>query len=323
MRIGKLGSGELQEAVLSRISHRRKEVITGAAIGEDCASFSSDGLMLISSDPITGETQNIGSLAVKVAANDVWAGGGEPFLLMLTIIAPVTGTPRDIAAVMDDAEAEAKRQNIEIAGGHTEFSDAVNRMIVSCTAVGKANKHFMVASARQGDGIVVTKHIGLEGTALLAEAFYKELSLKLPQDMLAEALELSKQTGVGEESRIARNLNITSMHDITEGGVYGAVSELCERAGIGARIFTQSIPLLPCTKAICEALKVDPYRLLSSGSMLITTPEPQALIAEMGKQGIKATLIGEICSDKAVAINGDQMLVLDVRPDEYIRLTQS
>lgn len=323
MRTGKLASGELREAVLSRIGHRRDEVVTGAAIGEDCASFTADGLILISSDPVTGETANIGSLAVRVATNDIWAGGGEPFLLMLTIIAPVTYTPQDIAAIMDDAEAEAKRQNVEIAGGHTEFSDAVNRVIVSCTAVGKAHKHFKVAGARQGDAVIVTKHVALEGTALLAEAFYKDLKNILPGDVLEEALKLTAHTGVGQESRIARDLNVTSMHDITEGGVYGAISELCERAGAGARIHTASIPLLPCTVAICAALGANPYRLVSSGSMLITTPEPRAVIDAIEKTGIKATQIGVIEGDKAIAVSGDQEIVLEVRPDEYCRLTQA
>jgi len=309
--------------VLSRIAHRRDEVITGAALGEDCASFAADGLILVSSDPVTGETANIGSLSVKVATNDIWAGGGEPFLLMLTIIAPPTYTAEDIAAIMDDAEAEAKRQNVEIAGGHTEFSDAVNRALLSCTAIGKANKHFKVSSTMPGDSVIVTKYIALEGTALLAESYRDRLTNKLSSEVVEEALRLSELTGVGAESRIARTLHVSSMHDITEGGVYGAISELCERAGVGARILTDRIPVLPCTKAICQELGADPYRLISSGSMMITTPEPLAVIDALQKSGIKATLIGTIEGTKALAVLEGAETELDVRPDEYFRLTQA
>ncbi|NLO64154.1 MAG: AIR synthase [Clostridiales bacterium] len=323
MRTGKLNSEELKDAVLSRIEHRRDEVITGAALGEDCASFRSDGLILISGDPVTGETSKIGELAIRVAANDIWAGGGEPFLVMLTIIAPVTYTPEDIKKIMTDAEAEAKAQNIEIAGGHTEFSDAVNRVIVCCTALGKAAKHFKVKSASVGESIVVTKYIGLEGTALLAEAFAERLENSLGKDAVEEALSLAKLTDVSAESKIARRCGITSMHDITEGGIYGAVSELCEGAGVGARLYTDKIPVLPVTKAVCAELGADPYRLISSGSMLITTKDPGALIEALSKAGIKASVVGEITEGKPTAIDGGNEITLDVRADELFRLTQT
>lgn len=323
MRTGKLSSTELKEAVLSQISHRRTEIVSGAALGEDCASFLADGLMLISTDPVTGETAEIGSLAIKVAANDIWAGGGEPFLVMLTIIAPVHYNPQDIKGIMSDAEAEAARQNIEIAGGHTEFSDSVNRVIVCCTAVGRAAKHFKVQSSKVGDSIVVTKHIGLEGTALLAEAFADRLTNALGGRVVQDALALSKLTDVGKDSRIAKKSRITSMHDITEGGIYGALSELCEGAGVGARLYTEKIPVLPCTLAICKELCIDPYRLISSGSLLITTSDPDALIGALQKEGINAALVGEITQGKPIAYTPQGEIELDVRTDEFFRITQA
>ena len=97
----------------------------------------------------------------------------------------------------------------------------------------------------------------------------------------------AKLTDVSAESKIARRCGITSMHDITEGGIYGAVSELCEGAGVGARLYTDKIPVLPVTKAVCAELGADLYRLISSGSMLITTKDPGALIEALSKAALK------------------------------------
>ena len=107
MRYGKLTSDELKYSVLDVVKRRRKEVVCSAALGEDCASFKSEKLILISTDPITGTTVDIGSLSIKVASNDIYAAGGEPLLAMVTVIAPHDESIESIREIMLDAEKEA------------------------------------------------------------------------------------------------------------------------------------------------------------------------------------------------------------------------
>lgn len=319
MRLGKLSSKELKTNVLEVIKHRRSEILCGAAIGEDCAEFSGSGRFLISTDPITGKTDSLGSLAITVASNDIIASGGEPFLAMLTIIAPKTATPDDIKVVMEDAEKEAKKMNIEIAGGHTEFSDAVNRMIASCTVVGKTTKHIAATSPKIGDSIIVTKDIALEGINIIVENLAKEL--KLTAEEIAEAKSYSHSLSILDEGRICRDFDVSSMHDITEGGVFGAVSEVCEGSGVGAELIVENIPVTELSKKVCQSIGVDIYRLLSSGSLLVTTSKPDELIELLNANNIKATNIGKIKGVLPYAIFPDGTKEkLKVTPDELLKI---
>lgn len=315
MRLGKLTGEELKDNVLDIIKHRRSEIITGAAMGEDCASFKSDSLIVISTDPITGATKEIGSLAIKVATNDVYAAGGEPFLAMLTIIAPPYAKTEEIKEIMKDAEKEAITHNLEIAGGHTEFSDAVNRFVLSVVVLGKANIHIKATDIKDGDTIIVTKSIGLEGAIILADKFRQDLFLS--RDEIAEINSYSSLLSIAKESSIVRKLKISSMHDITEGGVFGALAEICDGAKKGALVKISSIPITNLTKKLCKKLKIDPFGLISSGSLLITTNKPDEVINELKKEKINATIIGTICGDKALGIYDDQTTIdLFAKPDE-------
>ena len=41
------------------------------------------------------------------------------------------------------------------------------------------------------------------------------------------------------------------MHDITEGGIFGAVWEMCTVSGNGAKVYPERVPVLPVTEKIC------------------------------------------------------------------------
>ena len=317
MRTGKLSSEELKNNVLDIIRHRRKEVVCGAFLGEDCASFSCDGLMLISTDPITAETSEIGKLAIQVSVNDIIAGGGEPVLCMLTIIAPTTATADDIKRVMLDAESEAEKSNLEIVGGHTEFSSAVNRMIVNCVVIGKTSEHVSSRALRDGDSVIVTKNLGLEGTKILAEK-YEEI-LDLTEEEKKELATYSDVLSIKQEGNAVKNLEVHAMHDVTEGGIYGAIAEIAEGANKGIEIIEERVPFTALTLKICDKLKIDPYRLISSGSLIIVTPVEKDVLNALADSGVKGTVIGKIVGEKPIAVSKNGRTELKVTVDELFR----
>ena len=55
MEIGKVPETILKRSVFQQIHTRRKEVLVGAGVGEDCAvmQLSSDEVFVLSTDPIT------------------------------------------------------------------------------------------------------------------------------------------------------------------------------------------------------------------------------------------------------------------------------
>lgn len=317
MKVGKLTNPELIECVLSVIKRRRKEVIVPSSLAQDCASFEIEDRILISTDPITGADEDVGALAIKINVNDVSAAGGEPVLAVLTVLAPPHATLEQIKKVMSQAEREAERSNLEIVGGHTEFTDAVNKIIVNATVIGRTKKHITANSAHAGDSIIITKTVGIEGTSILASDCAKKLEQFLTKEELERAIEMGKSISIAKEAAIARQFDVSAMHDITEGGIFGAIAEMAESAGVGATIDVKSVRVHDVTKKICATLHTDVYRLISSGSLIISAKDPTRVLEALDSSGIPAAKIGEFTSEKAIIADfGDRIEYLETRNDQ-------
>ena len=86
MKVGKLSNEELQEVILNKLHKVREDVLIGPGIGLDCAVVDfGESSLVISSDPITGASNNIGSIAVGINCNDIAASGGEAGLHIVVI----------------------------------------------------------------------------------------------------------------------------------------------------------------------------------------------------------------------------------------------
>lgn len=119
------------------------------SIGEDCAVVNyGDYNCILSTDPITGATNEIGRLAVHINCNDIASNGVAPLGIMLTILAPEGTTVEDIDTIMEQAAKEADVLNVEILGGHTEITSAVNRIVISATAIGKQSASKLIKNVR-------------------------------------------------------------------------------------------------------------------------------------------------------------------------------
>ena len=104
------------------------------------------------------------------------------------------------------------------------------------------------------------------------------------------------------------------MHDVTEGGIYGAVWEMCRLSGKGALIDEASIFVDPVTEKICKHFRIDPLRLISSGCMLIAAPEEKA---EKIIENIRVSVIGEVKpAGEGVKVLGKDGAVTDIMPPE-------
>ncbi len=316
MEIGKLPNHLLEEIVFKNIKNRRKEVLVGAAIGEDNAIIDfGDEICALSTDPITGTTKHIGKLAVYISCNDVSSSGAEPIGIMLTILAPPTVTEKDIETIMKEAGEAAKELNVEIIGGHTEITDAVNRVVVSSTVIGKQKKENMIHSkkAKVGDKILMTKYAAIEGTTILAKELRDYLIDKIGEEKIQEARNMYKHISVMKEGIICGKVGVNYMHDITEGGILGAVWEAAVAIGKGVKIYEDLIPIKDVTKEIANILNIDPYRLISSGSMLIIVDEEKVdlLKEELGKDGIKVTEIGEVVEEGIYMQKKNELVEID------------
>ncbi|WP_041701365.1 AIR synthase family protein [Gottschalkia acidurici] len=316
MEIGKVPNEVLEKLVFSNIKNKREEVLVSAGIGKDCAvlDFEKYGCV-VSTDPITGATHNIGSLAINISCNDIASSGAEPIGVLMTILVPPKTTEAELEDIMRQAGETSKKLNIEIIGGHTEVTDAVNRVVITTTVIGRQLKENVLNAEESiiGDKILITKSAGIEGTAIIANELKEKLEGKVSVELLEEAIELNDSISVVKEGMISSKIGVRYMHDITEGGVMGAIWEASKATGKGVLVNKDSIPLKKSTIEICKVLDIDPYRLISSGSMLIVAPNKNVdiLKEELKKENIECTVIGEIVEDGIKMKEKDQILNID------------
>ncbi len=312
MEIGKLSNHVLSKIVFNNIKYKREEIIQGAAIGEDNAIIDfGEEVCIMSTDPITGATKDIGRLAIYISCNDVASSGAEPIGALLTILAPPSIKEEDIELIMKEAGEAAQELKVEIMGGHTEITDAVNRVVISTTVIGKQKKKKMIdtGKVKLGDKVLITKYAGIEGTSILAKELEECLEDKMDKEKIIEAKDMGNMISVIKEGIICGEIGVNYMHDITEGGVLGAVWEGAVAVNKGIKIYEELIPMKEVTKEISAILNIDPYRLISSGSMLIIASEEQigTIEEKLEKEGIKVTIIGEII-EKDILIERDGSL---------------
>ncbi|MCI8597634.1 MAG: hydrogenase maturation factor [Lachnospiraceae bacterium] len=307
MKVGKVSETILKRSIFKQIRTTREEVLLGAGVGEDCAAMklAPGEIFVISTDPITGTAKDIGMLAIQITANDLASSGAEPIGVMLTALLPEYIEEANIAEIMEQVEEACSRLHIQVMGGHTEITRVVTQPVLSVTGIGKVREDRLVSTsgAKAGQDILVTKWIGIEGTSVIAKEKEEELRTRFSRTFVEKAKELDQYISVLPEAMIAGKFGVSAMHDVTEGGIYGALWEMAEASGIGLEIDLKAIPIRQETVEICEHFNLNPYYLISSGCMLMASDRGHDLVRELKKEGIPATVIG-----KAVEGNGRRIL---------------
>ncbi len=326
MKVGKVPESVLKRSVLRQIRSQREEVLMGAGVGEDCAAvkLEDDEVFVISTDPITGTAEDIGRLAVHVTMNDLASAGAEPVGVMLTILLPEGSEERDLKDIMSQVEEACGQYRIQIMGGHTEVTRAVCQPLVNVCGVGKAKEGRLVTTsgANAGDDIVATKWVGLEGTSILAKEKERELLERYPKWLVEEAKGFDRFLSVLPEASVAVEAGVSAMHDVTEGGIFGALWELAESSGIGLEVDLKKIPVRQETIEVCELFQINPYELISSGCMLMASPDGNGLVRKLEKRGIPAVVIGKATggNDRVVQNGEEKRFLVPPGADELYKV---
>jgi len=321
-RTGKVPTDVLVRNVFRYRGARDRSVILGSSVGEDAALVSvGKDVLVFTTDPVTGTTSQIGWSAFHVNANDVACRGAKPRWFLCDLLLPERSNAALVDAIMKQIDGAAKSLGVAVVGGHTEVTPGLKRPIVIGYMVGIVSRKRFVTShgAQPGDQVIMTKTVGLEGTAVLATDFAYRLR-KIGVRTLRRASSLRNLMSVVEDALIAVEVGgVTAMHDPTEGGLLQGVWELAEASKVGMVIHESKISILPETRQVCCAVRVDPLRLMSSGCLLITVNRRKSdqILRKLRKRGIPANVIGAVTrrseGRRLVKINGT---IREIRPSE-------
>ncbi|MCM1125861.1 MAG: AIR synthase related protein [Lachnospiraceae bacterium] len=327
MRTGKISESILKRSVLRLIKTHRDEVIKGAEVGGDCAFLSwrnQERGTACSMQTVTLPVKNAAYLAVIAGTNNLTASGAEPAAVLLSLTLPEEAPEEILKEIMNQAQKGCTELNIQIAGGHTEVSSAVRSPVISVTAVGTIGD---TACMEQGDAsemdIVMSKWIGLEGTAVLALEKGEELAGRFPARLIDKAKSCEGWLSTANEAAIALKSGVYTMHDIRNGGVFGALWELSRKIGVGLTVHLREIPIRQETVEICEFFDLNPYELLSGGALLMVTSDGKRLAEDLQREGVPAAVIGRTNSgNDKVVLNRDETRYLTMpAADEIFKVS--
>lgn len=320
MRPGKVSESILKRSVLKKVSPMWDKN-SGPSLGKDASLVQiEEGEICISSDVVTLSDYRCAERLVNLVANNLYASFANPIGLTVNMLLPDKSTEETIKTIMDDLTCACSNLDMKIIAGHTEVTNAVIRPVLSASGIGCIKAWNTIdRRIKPEDQIVLTKFIGLDGTALLAHERYDELGEYLPKYLINDAIGFGEYISCKDEAIIAMDYNASAMHDLSHGGIFGGLWEMAEANHVGLDIDAKAIAIRQETVEICERLGLNPYRIRSMGSMLIATSRGEELVRALRSSHIEANIIGHATdSNDRIIRNGQECRYLETPQEDDI-----
>ncbi len=323
MKTGKVTENILKRSILRQIKTKRQEVINGAGPGEDCAIFS-HGMVTctqggaLSVFPVEAILQkNVNILAAR---------GAVPVAVGINVLLAEDAEEEQLKNLMAAAEVFCGMDQLQIVQADAQVTPVVRENYVTVTAYGAVDDNASCGSAETGtdakwhtvraakpeQDVVISKWIGLEGTAILADRHRESISKRYPSWLSEEAAAFRRYLSTVPEAAVALKSGVCAMHNLSEGGIFAGLWELAEGAGVGLNIDLKKLPIRQETVEICNHLNVNPYELLSGGSLLMTAKDGAALVSALEEAGIPAVIVGRTTDgNDRIIRNEDEVRYLD------------
>lgn len=183
--------------------------------------------------------RELGFRAAAVNVSDLSASGAEPLALIVSLAVPAT---TELADVVDLYEG-FRELGVPVRGGDTSRADAV---VLSVTAIGRAERIPGRTGARPGDLLVVSGPLGAAG------ASFRNGQLRRPPVRIMEGQRLAHVA--------------TAMLDISDGLAVDA-GHIARRSSCRVEIDLDSIPLAP-------GATIDDLAFGEDYELLAATPDP-------------------------------------------------
>jgi thiamine-monophosphate kinase len=208
--------------------------------------------------------RELGARAAAVNLSDLAASGADPLALLVSLALPAETEVEDVLELY----AGLNERGVPVRGGDTTRAD---RVVLSVTALGRAERVPGRAGARPGDVVVVTGPLGAAGAAFRAG--------RLPP----------VPDRVEEGKRLAARA--TAMLDVSDGLARDA-GHIAGRSGVRLAIELEWVPL-------AEGAELDDVGFGEDYELLATTLDPLGfpVIGRVEEgEGVELTLGGELYS---------------------------
>ena len=302
MQISELGEFALIDRLTKDVQLHHASTIKG--IGDDCAivdTTQSAGRALLTTDLLLEgihfdlvytPMQHLGYKAAMVNISDVYAMGGSPRQMLVSVAVDRRITVEALDDFYAGLRLACDRHHVDIVGGDT--SSTLTGMVISITVMGDAPADKVVcrSGAKDTDLVCVSGNLGAAylGLQLLEreKAIYFDQLRQQPQGtqlpfepdfagkeyLLERILKPEARRDVIENLQKA-GIHPTSMIDISD-GLSSELLHICKASGCGCRIFEERIPIDYQTASTAEEFNMNAYTCALNGGedyeLLFTVP---------------------------------------------------
>lgn len=305
---GKIQENFFNEIIFPKCGMQREEVLIGSQYGVDVSIVKLNGgmAMALTSDPLTliptlGLRESAW-LSVHILANDMATTGFAPMYAQFVLNLPTSINAAIFNEYWNHMHHYCKEIGIAITGGHTGQVVGQNSTVAGAgTFITVASEDKLLTSnqAKPGNAIIVTKECALTASSILAMSFPETIKNKCGVEVYHDGCELFYSTTSLQDGLIAALIqnnqrDITAMHDVTEGGVLGAIYEMAIASKCGVSINLNDLPIGHVQESICNVFEIDQLYVVGAGSMIIATEEnrKEDVLSRLALNNIKATVVG-------------------------------
>ena|SRR5699024_2741016 len=306
---GKINSQLFRGVLKPYCGRRRSEVITGPQFGVDTSviQLENDHALAVSSDPLSlipslGLKESAW-LSVHLTANDIATTGFVPHFAQFVLNLPVDLLLEQFEEYWKHIHTFCDETGIAITGGHTGQAPGQESTVPGGATMfveAPADQIITADGAEPGDIIVVTKESALVSSSILAMSFPETVSGELGEKLHRQGCENFWRTSVLREALAATEClspctELKAMHDVTEGGLLGAIAEMAEASGCGFTVDSDKLPVGEAPLAITELFGIDYRFCAGAGSMIMAVRKgsEDKLIGHLRGHSIPATAVGK------------------------------
>ncbi len=311
--IGKISAQIFEELIYPRLGGKNKSVLIGPMQGTDCGIVQiGDRAVALTTDPVFIVPEygwrEAAWFAIHILLSDAVTSGLKPTFLSIDLNLPMEMTKKQLQIVWEVIHQECKKYGVSIVCGHTaRYENCHYPMVGGATVmcVGEKNQYVTPTFIKADDKIIITKGPAIEATGILATMFPGLIQKEFGSKFAKRAKEVFWKMSVVEDALTAvgagvRDNGVTAMHDATECGIWGALHELSDAAGLGIKVEKEKIVMEDCVREICSYFGIDPYASISEGTLIIACKKKKAdqIVKALSKKGISSSVVGEFTKPK-------------------------
>lgn len=313
--LGKIDAETFERVIAGHLGADRDDVTLGPTAGVDFGVFEVGGQAVVTAtDPLSflpalGQ-ERAGRLALDIVLTDVAVSGVAPTHVTICLTLPPEFEDNTFERIWKGIDAHARDLGVSIVSGHTGYyPDIQSSWVGSATVFGVGDPADVVRpdGARPGDSVVVSTGPAAEITGLFATLFPSELDLEA--ETVARAQERVDEIAAVEDALAAHDAGrVTAMHDATEGGIVGGLNEMAAGAGVAIDIDTDAVPVAEGVFPVCDAAGLDPWRVTSCGTLLVTVDpaDAEAVVEALEARGTSAAVAGAVSDGAGLYVDGER-----------------